>query len=152
MMPTSMLLARFSLRPGNAEAPAALLALFPEEPHLRLPIDRICPRRLDESLYVVFGQATAEPLLLGKVVGVVQGRQVGDTLLRFIARIGIDDMQAVACGQSVQKIHQSVLVVLVEAATRLFVLEYAFNQQEAGRVGQHLFKFKEKRSAVVMGV
>ena len=41
------------------------------------------------GLDIVLGEAAAEALLLGKIVGVVQGGEVGDPFFCLVTRIGV---------------------------------------------------------------
>jgi hypothetical protein len=61
---------------------------------------------------IIFGQAAAQTLLFGQVIGIVQGSQIRDPFFSLFATIGIDDLNAESCRQRIQKIHHAVLVIL----------------------------------------
>ena len=55
-------------------------------------------------LEFVFFETASESLFLGKVVGIVHGCEIGDSFFGLVARIRIDDLDAISCGEGVEKI------------------------------------------------
>ena len=63
-------------------------------------------------LYVALVEIASEPLLFGKVVGIVQRGEIRDTFFRLFTRIRLNDLDRMSRLQSVQEIHQSIFVIL----------------------------------------
>ena len=93
------------------------------------------------ALQIVFCEAAAKSLLFGKVVGVVEGSKIGDSFFCFIARVGIDELNAIARRESIEKIHQSIFVILIESPAGFAMLERSLDNEKVGREGQELFHF-----------
>ena len=105
-----------------------------------------------QLLQIVLSETASESLLLGKVIGVVQGSEVGDALFCFVPRIRIDYLDAIARGEGIKKIQQPDLMILVQTSSGFAMLEYPFDDQETRGEGEGLFKFMEKRRAIEGGI
>lgn len=100
-------------------------------------------------LQLVFFKTASESLFFGKVVGIVHGCEICDAFFGFVTRIRIDDLDAISRDEGVEEIHQSNLVILIEAASGFAVLERSFNDKHTRGEGEELFEFVKKGQAIV---
>ncbi len=105
-----------------------------------------------QCLHIILCDAASESLLLGKVVGIVQGREIGDSLFCLVARIRIDDLDPISRGECIQEIHHSDLVVLIEPASAFAGLKRSFDDEKSERELQELFEFAKKGQAIIGGI
>ena len=103
-------------------------------------------------LQIILREAAPESLLLGKIVGIVQGGEVGDPFFRLATRIRMDDLDAISRGEGVEEIYQSNLVILIESTSGFAVLERSFNDKKTRGEGEKLFEFVKKWQAIVGGI
>ena len=108
--------------------------------------DRLC------ALHIVFRKLPAESLLLGKVVGIVEGCEIGDSFLCLISMIRINNLDPVSRRQGIQEIHHAVLMILAEPPASFGGLKRAFDDEEPMWIVQERFELSQKRRAVVGGI
>ena len=108
---------------------------------------------IDHSLlHIILREAAPKSLLLGKVVGIVQGCEIGDSFLGLVTRIRIDDLDAISRGEGIKEIDQSNLVILIEAPSGFAVLKRPFNDKKPRGEGEELFEFVKNGQAIVGGI
>ena len=103
-------------------------------------------------LQIVLLKTAPESLLLGKVVGIVQGCEIGDSFLGLVTRIRIDDLDAISRGEGIEEIDQSKLVILIEAPSGFAVLERPFNDKKPRGESEELFECVKKGQSIVGGI
>lgn len=101
------------------------------------------------ALHIVLRKAASESLLLGKVIGVVQGGEIGDSFFCVFSAIRIDNRNPKSRCQGIQEIHDAVLVILAEPSAAFAGLQRALDNEEPMWVVEERFELSQKRRAVV---
>lgn len=112
------------------------------------PVSRSAACLLD----VVLGQAASESFLLSVVIGIVQCREIGDALFRFVSMLRINNLQPEARGQRIQKVQQAVLVILAQAPAGEALKEGAFDHEESMGNLEERFQLAHEPLPVLRGV
>lgn len=107
---------------------------------------------VDSLSGIVFREASAEALLFGEVVRVIDGGQIGDPFLGVFAALCVNNVNAESRRDGIEEVYQAIAMVLSESSCAAVRVKGSFDDEKAmGNLAERL-EFAEKAGTIVRRV